>query len=78
MTAGLSEFVLREAPNATLRSVTQGAANVGEDKDSEKRQRAAIEGYAKAAGYEIVDWLYNASVKGADPITRASWLRGDA
>jgi hypothetical protein len=26
------------------------AVNVGRDKDSEKRQRRAIEGYAKAAG----------------------------
>jgi Resolvase, N terminal domain len=41
---------------------TSSAANVGADKDSEKRQRAAIEGYAKAAGYVIVDWFYDAAV----------------
>jgi hypothetical protein len=29
---------------------TSSATNVGRDKDSEARQRAAIEGYAKAAG----------------------------
>jgi hypothetical protein len=29
---------------------TSSAANVGADKDSDKRQRAAIEGYAKRAG----------------------------
>ena len=27
------------------------AANVGADKDSDKRQRAAIEGYARQAGF---------------------------
>ena len=44
------------------------AANVGADKDSEKRQRAAIEGFAKRAGLEIVDWFYDPAVSGADPI----------
>ncbi|OKO69891.1 recombinase family protein [Bradyrhizobium sp. NAS96.2] len=40
-------------------------------KDSEKRQRAAIEGFAKAAGYAIAsdDWFYDAAAKGADPVT---------
>ena len=32
---------------------TSSAANVGADKDSEKRQRAAITAYTKAAGIEI-------------------------
>jgi hypothetical protein len=32
---------------------TSTSTNVGEGKDSEKRQRAAIEAYAKAAGYSI-------------------------
>ena len=48
---------------------TSSAANVGADKDSEKRQRAAIEGYAKSNGYEIVDWFYDAAVRGADAVT---------
>ena len=39
------------------------------DKDSDKRQRAAIEAYAKAAGYEIVDTFYDAAVSEADPVT---------
>jgi DNA invertase Pin-like site-specific DNA recombinase len=47
---------------------TSSAANVGADRDSEKRQRAAVEGYAKAAGYEIVDTFYDKAVSGADPI----------
>ena len=33
---------------------TSSMTNVGEDKDSAKRQREAIEAYAKAAGYAIV------------------------
>jgi DNA invertase Pin-like site-specific DNA recombinase len=48
---------------------TSSAPNVGRDKDSEKRQRAAIEGYAKAAGYTVVEWFYDAAVKGADAVT---------
>jgi DNA invertase Pin-like site-specific DNA recombinase len=50
---------------------TSSAANVGADKDSDKRQRKAIEAYAKANGYIIdeADWFYDAAVKGADPVT---------
>lgn len=47
---------------------TSSAANVGEGKDSERRQRHAIQRYAKAAGFEIVDWFDDAAVSGADPI----------
>jgi DNA invertase Pin-like site-specific DNA recombinase len=47
---------------------TSSAANVGADKDSEKRQRAAIEGYAKRAGIEIVETFYDPAVSGADPV----------
>jgi hypothetical protein len=39
---------------------------LGRGKDGERR---AIEGYAKAAGYEVVDWLYDAAVRGADSVT---------
>src|SRR5918993_1732342 len=48
---------------------TSSAANTGADKDSEKRQRAAIEAFAKSAGYEIVDSYYDEAVSGADHIT---------
>jgi DNA invertase Pin-like site-specific DNA recombinase len=34
---------------------TSSAANVGEGKDSEARQRKAIESYAKSAGVAIID-----------------------
>ena len=47
---------------------TSSAANVGTDKDSEKRQRAAIDAFAKAHGYEVVDSFYDAAVSGADPV----------
>src|SRR6516162_1751874 len=49
---------------------TSSAANVGADKDSEKRQRQAITVYAKAAKFEIAtdDWFYDPAVSGADPI----------
>lgn len=50
---------------------TSSAANVGEGKDSEPRQRAAIEAYAAEAGFVIEpdDFFYDAKVKGADEIT---------
>lgn len=47
---------------------TSSAANVGDDKDSESRQRKAIERYAKSAGFAIVDWFYDAAVSGTDAI----------
>ena len=47
---------------------TSSAANVGSDKDSDKRQRAAIEAFAKRAGLEITEEFYDQDVSGADPI----------
>ena len=47
---------------------TSSAANIGRDKDSERRQRLAIERFAKAAGYAVVDWFNDPAVSGADPI----------
>jgi DNA invertase Pin-like site-specific DNA recombinase len=41
---------------------------VGADKDSDVRQRQAIEAFAKLAGYDIVAEFYDAAVSGADPI----------
>ncbi len=43
-------------------------ANVGEDKDTLKRQRAAVSAFAKAAGYHIVAEYSDDGVKGADPV----------
>jgi DNA invertase Pin-like site-specific DNA recombinase len=47
---------------------TSSRTNVGADKDSDKRQRAAIEAYARTTGYEIVEMFYDAAVSGADPV----------
>jgi DNA invertase Pin-like site-specific DNA recombinase len=47
---------------------TSSAANVGADKDSDKRQRAAIDSYAKRAGFALVGEFTDAAVSGADPI----------
>jgi DNA invertase Pin-like site-specific DNA recombinase len=47
---------------------TSSAANVGGDKDSEARQKAAIEAYAAKQGIEVVGEEYDAAVSGADPL----------
>jgi DNA invertase Pin-like site-specific DNA recombinase len=55
---------------------TSAAANVGEDKDSGKRQLSAIETYAKRVGYSIVlPPYYDAAVSGADPIDQREGFR---
>jgi DNA invertase Pin-like site-specific DNA recombinase len=56
----------RKAAFAYLR--TSSATNAGPDKDSDKRQRAAIAAFAKTHGFEIVAEFYDAAVSGADPI----------
>ena len=47
---------------------TSSATNVGGDKDSDRRQRHAVQAFAKRAGFEIVAEFYDAAVSGADPI----------
>jgi DNA invertase Pin-like site-specific DNA recombinase len=47
---------------------TSSAANVGTDKDSERRQRLAIERFAKHGGFDLVAWFNDPAVSGADPI----------
>jgi DNA invertase Pin-like site-specific DNA recombinase len=63
---------LRKSRKEGIRAVaymrTSSATNVGADKDSEKRQRAAIEAFSKRAGLDIADWFYDPAVSGADPI----------
>jgi DNA invertase Pin-like site-specific DNA recombinase len=54
---------------------TSSAANVGADKDSDKRQRAAIEAYAKRAGFTLVDEYYDKAVSGADRIDERPGFR---
>jgi DNA invertase Pin-like site-specific DNA recombinase len=47
---------------------TSSAQNVGEDKDSAKRQRLAIAGFAGRAGFDLVGEFSDPGVSGADPI----------
>jgi DNA invertase Pin-like site-specific DNA recombinase len=48
---------------------TSSASNVGPDKDSQRRQRTAVEAYAKGrARLAIVASFYDAAVSGADPV----------
>jgi DNA invertase Pin-like site-specific DNA recombinase len=47
---------------------TSSAANVGADKDSERRQRAAIKAYAVSSGFELVAEFNDPAVKGTDAI----------
>lgn len=47
---------------------TSSATNVGADKDSEKRQREAIDAFARRSGIEVVAWYYDEAVSGSDPI----------
>ena len=46
---------------------TSSATNVGAEKDSDKRQLAAVESFAASAGYSIAGVFYDAAVSGADP-----------
>src|SRR5689334_11222660 len=48
---------------------TSSASNVGPEKDSQRRQAAAVEAYAKGrAKLSIVSSFYDAAVSGADPV----------
>jgi DNA invertase Pin-like site-specific DNA recombinase len=44
------------------------ATNSGPDKDSDKRQRAAIDAFAKTRGYDVVAEFYDAAVSGTDHV----------
>ena len=56
----------REPAVAYLR--TSSAANVGDDKDSLKRQQSALGAFAKQRNYEIVGEFYDSAVSGSDAI----------
>jgi DNA invertase Pin-like site-specific DNA recombinase len=45
---------------------TSSLTNVGEDKDSERRQQDAVAAYARRHGIEIVGEFYDAGVKGSE------------
>lgn len=59
---------IKEKIKAVAYLRTSSAANVGQDKDSERRQHEAVAAFAQSAGYEIVDSYYDAAVSGADHI----------
>ncbi len=54
---------------------TSSAANVGTDKDSEKRQRHAVEGFAKRAGFEIEAGYLNERGQPFNPKSVRAMLR---
>ena len=47
---------------------TSSAAGVGADKDSDKRQRQAIEAFARRGGFHIIGEFYDAAVSGTEPL----------
>jgi DNA invertase Pin-like site-specific DNA recombinase len=55
-------------PTAVAYFRTSSATNVGADKDSLKRQEAAVRACAAARGLELVHEYYDAAVSGADPV----------
>src|SRR6187200_297069 len=62
--------MLKKSALAVAYLRTSSATNVGPDKDSDKRQRTAIEAFARRAGFAIVGEYYDAAVSGADPVNR--------
>ena len=61
--------------NAVAYYRTSSATNVGDDKDSQRRQREAIKEYAIRSGITVEFDAYDAAVSGSDPIdTRPGFL----
>ena len=56
-------------PTAVAYYRTSSVNGLGDDKDSETRQRDAVMGYARRAGLEVVREFYDQAVKGADAVT---------
>jgi hypothetical protein len=61
----------KEKPQAVAYLRTSSAASVGADKDSEKRQRAAIEGFAKRSGFALVSEFSDPGDRVPTPLKRA-------
>ena len=61
---------MRKPKAGAVAYLSGSASNVGQDKDSDKRQRAAIAAFARANGFVIVDEYYDAAVSRADPVDR--------
>ena len=58
----------RELTKAVAYYRTSSLTNVGEDKDTLKRQREAVAKFAKNAGYEVIAQYSDDGAKGADPV----------
>lgn len=54
---------------------TSSATNVGNDKDSRKRQQDAVQAYASAHGFDVVREFYDGAVSGADPVDSRDGFR---
>ncbi len=59
---------IKEAKKAIGYLRTSSITNVGADKDSEKRQREAIQNFADRNDILVVDWFYDAAISGSDAI----------
>ena len=66
--AKVQENGQRNAKSAVAYYRTSSASNVGDDKDSQRRQQAAVVAYAKRHGITIAAEFYDAAVSGADPV----------
>ncbi|MGO9428334.1 recombinase family protein [Rhodoblastus sp.] len=58
----------KELTKAVAYFRTSSMTNVGDDKDTLKRQREAVMAFAKAGGYEIIAEYSDDGVKGADAV----------
>ena len=58
-----------EAPKVVMYIRTSSAANVGDDKDSESRQRARCQEFADNRSMTIMQEYKDPAVSGADPLT---------
>jgi DNA invertase Pin-like site-specific DNA recombinase len=58
----------RDTKTAVAYYRTSSASNVGEDKDSQRRQQEAVTAYAKRHGITIAAEFYDAAVSGTDPV----------
>ena len=58
----------RQKTHAVAYLRTSSATGVGVDKDSDKRQREAIDAFARRAGFLITGEFYDAAVSGTEPL----------
>ncbi len=64
----MTEKTSKSGKTAVAYLRTSSATNTGEDKDSHRRQKAAIRAYARAHTIKVVEWFYDEAVSGADAL----------